>query len=497
MSWEQLPVETTSDIFSYLHDDDDGTREYADHGHPTLCALGLTCRRLSSVAISQLYGDIVFEVNRKEAKDLERLRLFDRACRANPSLVDRILSVNVRYFEDADTHAEAYDELLRHLAASKSLKRLESQLSSHKSGSPLPALYDHHSGSFPAVTHLQVQLDHVEKEHFLPAERLSRLCELPALEQLTVMAPIGGIRDQAKLREMGTQPFPHLKHLHFWCARPVSLDALQIMLPRAPNLTCLSLGLPGSSTEVNRKYSDDSSSLGYDLDGPVQPRLYGELLAPVKSSLTSLELDADNVHYPSHDGSRIDLSAFANLTTLKLSCALVFGSDMAPALNEGLWRLLPPRLEHLSVGFDGYQGLYWSLHDMRSHAREHKFAELWRHRLEESSVDWVVSLLKRKGEQNNILKSITIEEREIIDRDPNWKIGVWKGAYRLGEMAAAVGVELVIRLRVPRNFESDEMEGAEEPWHVGKPGTVSYADDVDPNTPSDDGDAHSSGDEST
>ncbi|KAI0886974.1 uncharacterized protein GGS22DRAFT_119723 [Annulohypoxylon maeteangense] len=469
VSLDRIPVEIRNNIF--LHLDSQHERQYADNGYPTLCALALTCRCLSEIANNIIYSHVKLEINGESAKDAGRMAALNKCCREYPYLVNRIISVDLRwcYKEDVET----YNELLGHLAKSTSLTRLSCELNQPR-WSTLSALYEYVDGSFTNLENLDIELNHVNgKEGYLPADQLARLCELPNLEKITVCAPIREFETETRSEKILTK----LKHLHFWKACPTSTAVLESILPRVPNLICLQLSIPGEGTQIDRKMANDSSMLGYNLDGPLRPRLYGDLLAPVATTLKDLVIDADNVLFPSHDGSYIDLSRLIQVSRLELSAYLLFGSEkVVKGCSRAweVWKLLPPRVENLDLLFDGDQGLFWSLSDMRQYARSQTFDELWERTANKDYVDWLLELLKRSRINMASFRTIIISEQPIVDRDQNWKIVEWRMTDDLIAAAAAAGVKLIIRLRVPRLFKSSDFVLFEKSWAYGAEGTVKY-----------------------
>ncbi|KAK8137935.1 hypothetical protein PG984_001315 [Apiospora sp. TS-2023a] len=512
MQLENLPPELLREIISHI--DDATGREYADHGSPSLCALALSgARRLAAVATALLYDVITIERNGDGARDGQRMVLLNRSCRANPQLVHRIRSAGIRWSHSVDTTPH-YDEFLAHLARSSSLVSLDAQLGrppplvptltgSAAISSPLPALFEWQAGGFAALRELHVHLNDVDHDARIPVHLLVRLCEMPSLQDITLcVTPAvdddgdasgnSGKQDSSSDAEGDRLPMLRFTDMCFGGGQPVSIALLRQVLPRATALKTLIMNLPGAAVVVNRKMADDVSSGGYDLKGPeLSPRSIGKLLAPIAASLEVLDLLADNVSLPAqHDGSQMDLSAFMRLRTLEITACLLFGAGRGRLVGgTDMWRQLPPALEKLTIAFDGDMGLFWSLAEMREHERAGTFAsELWGRRLHDGGGDglrWLVELLRRlaDGKLGNQLRSIAVEEREVVDRDRNWALAAWREpgeSGRLRELAQAAAVKLEIQLRVPRAFRSEDIEVTYEAEYHGHRGTVSYEEPEGP-----------------
>ncbi|KAI0169313.1 hypothetical protein GGR52DRAFT_516026 [Hypoxylon sp. FL1284] len=455
----RLPAEVLRDIFSRLADQDDKGQAYRD-----LYALTRTCRRLSGLAVHLLYADINFYVNANG----KHSRLLDY-CRQKPFLVDRIHSVQI-VFSGGETA-----NLLWRLSQSTSLTKLN--ISYAFGWSQLPVFFNYDYPSYAAVRELQIGAITIQDQNgYVPANELAQLCELPSLEKLTIWTPVGGFQG-APQPSQSTKTIANLRHLHFCKQRPVSVEALELVLDRCPSLKYLELSIPGAATDVRRMVCNGMSQNGFDLDEPLRPAFYGKLLAPAATSLTSLAIYASNVQFPSHDGSRIDLSGFANLLELGCSTSLLFDPEKtasSSASSRDLWRYLPPRIEHLCLVFDGDQGIFWSLQDMREHARVETFQDLWTQTYCRFHVGWLTELLRRRREDDNQLKMITLDEEVIADNDQNWKIVHWHMTDPLKAAARAAGAELIVRLRVPYKFESPDFHVVMTSWAFGEPGTVVY-----------------------
>lgn len=464
MSLEQLPSEILSEIFGYLTYRDGYL--YESRGYSSLCALARTCRRFSDIATTIFYTHLTLDVNWVDTQDHIRTCSLNRCSDANPSLVNRIDSAEI----DWDyVDLESCNKLVSHLAKSTTLTKLTCIL--HRARwEALPALYDYASGSFPCLRHLTVELIEFNNYwDYLPVEQLEKLCQLPALESLTIRVPTGEPKTDVRPKMILT----NLTHLDF-DYRPVSFEALKSILPRAPNLEYLHLSLPGYGQEFERKMSDDMAIPGYELTGVLHSAHYGTLLAPVAGSLKELALDGDNVLFTQHDGTTIDLSQFVNLYHLEVTASVLFGPHDTAACcpwPRDVRKALPPHLEALHLTFDGDQGMFWSVEQMRKHQSSQTFDELWALRLENHHVDWLVELLHRNSVKKYPLKTVTISEQPVIDRNQSWKVVIWYGTDYLQTVAGEAEVDVSIRLLVPRDFESPEVEVWEESPAFGRTGT--------------------------
>jgi hypothetical protein len=75
------------------------------------------------------------------------------------------------------------------------------------------------------------------------------------------------------------------------------------------------------------------------------------VILPVEYTLMKLVLcDVYQNYRPIHDGSRLDLSGFAALKTIKVPSNLLFQAPEAHPSRDGVFRLLPRSLEWMKVG---------------------------------------------------------------------------------------------------------------------------------------------------
>ena len=507
----KLPPEILSEIFEYLACDVEGLRgdEGATTSRQVLCALARTCRSLSGPAIDALYARLAFEFtshDHGDSRDFRRLTGLLARLRERPVLIDRIKSCELIWRSSSWHHKTetgggtgiAYHEFVDCLSRSATLIRLSLCLGSRQS---IPILVHlsprtESRGGFPALKTLEVELSDEINKCFLPADYIVLMSELPRLATLALQMPVGNwaMGPYVSARSPAEPPGPHLKELYLGSSRPVSAQMLEVLLLCAPGIEQLQLLLPGDAQIVSRRMSAGLSVMGYDLLAPLRPARLGTLLAPVASTLTHLQLEATNVRFPSHDGSQIDLSAFRSLRHLVISSSLLFGDTLIATHYFGpgtglypspLWRILPPHLDVLEIEFDGRQGVFWCLPEMRIASQQPEgpsnFAQAqWMHRHDDFYVDWLIDLLaaasgreKGSGKEGGVadenpaftLNYVFIVEAEIVDRDQDYQIVKWeKKTDRLNSLAASAGVALEIQLRVPRNFQSEECEVIRRAW---------------------------------
>ena len=486
MSLLKLPQEIITQIFDHLADDDQACSFSDDvELRLLLCALARMCRRFWRPATDQLYARVVFVLAGPDSLPVSRrMRLLSARLRADPAVEARIRSCYITWdgpSQRTRRDKKAYDEFVDQLSRSESLVRLGLRISAVTTPRFLRFLGPG-GFQFPALKELELEIGDTRNHPFQPADLIIDLFELPRLETMALQAPVAGFSWRILDDEVLGVPLPHLKELSTGWSRPVSTDLLAAVLPRAPNLENLQLLVPGRAELAAREYNSDTSTMGYDLLEPLQPARLGGLLAPVAESLKYLQLEATNVTFPGHDHTRIDLSAFRSLRHLTISSYLLFGDGpVASGYEESqpLWRSLPPRLEDLEISFDGRQGVFWSMTEMREEPSIFEHAH-WERRHRDSYVEWLAELLaavaigkgtqgtadsSRDGNATITLGSVSIMEGDFVDSDRNWEIARWSAMTgRLKDLAKTAGAELVIHLRVPRDFKSNECEVVCEAW---------------------------------
>ncbi|KAI1416654.1 hypothetical protein F5Y13DRAFT_186271 [Hypoxylon sp. FL1857] len=444
MSLDILPNEILRDIFSRL----DGNFLRRDHRQPDLCAVALTCRYISPVAIDLLYSRITLHLTDTNPKEISSVITLIHCLRANPILVDRIRALKIIY--ESGNCARLCNEFLSYLARSTSL--VELKLGTLDRLDCPEALLGSVDGHFSHLKYLRLGSYRLYPlPNYISGNDLVKLCDLPALEVLNVSASIISFWKET----LPTKTLHSLTKLH--CYGDISVGALESILPRAPNLESLIFSIAGTKQEriIDREYQDEI----------MRPSFYANLLAPQATNLKALSISLSDVVYSSHDGSRFDLSSFTNLSLLDLDSQLLFGlaktANDCPCARE-IWRSLPPRLDKLSLRFTGRQGLFWSFRDMLSHEESGTFDLLWERRLHHDYIGWLLELLDQCRQHMIAVGEIVIIENQEKRRPAGkWKMVTWQMTDQLNEAARVAGVALKISLVVPLRFRNSEFHSSE------------------------------------
>jgi hypothetical protein len=121
-------------------------------------------------------------------------------------------------------------------------------------------------------------------------------------------------------------------------------NTLRSLLEMTKELKMLECGVPnGEQLQVaNRR--------GY-IQNNLSPAEILSAILPVQQTLRKLVLcDVYQNYWPIHDGSRLDLSGFTALKTIKVPSNLLFQAAEADPSRDGVYRLLPRSLEWIKVG---------------------------------------------------------------------------------------------------------------------------------------------------
>ncbi|MCJ1401439.1 hypothetical protein MMC11_004652 [Xylographa trunciseda] len=221
--------------------------------------------------------------------------------------------------------------------------------------------------------------------------------------------------------------------------RPPLLHAL---LSHTPQLSALSLALPGLSTPFAPRVT-------HNMMVALSPAEVAAALEPVQGSLRVLNLSSGVMTgWGGHDGTRMDFSAWSQLRELNVPASCLFAT-MGPARTgrDGIGRLLPRSLEVLQISFDFEWGvLYlddgWAAFDAAGHGE----VERWK-------WAWLEEIARGKNERWPGLRAVKLEERIKQPKGFYYDRVVWMQPRELVELYKEVDVTLEVWLRQPLDVD--------------------------------------------
>ena len=191
----------------------------------------------------------------------------------------------------------------------------------------------------------------------------------------------------------------------------------------------------------------------------VCPAAFTAMLEPVKGTLRELSL-LNRRHVIPYDGSRMDLSGFAELRDLEItSCCLLPPGPPCEARDE-LGRVLAPGLERLKLDFPRESGIFYH------HEEGHDFLSQDPSRIPLSRYAWISSLLHEKP--------TSLSKIEMVDPPGSvgfwyWNTAHWSPPYDVARLCETERVTLDVRISYPQ--PGSEMET----WNRRRPVRVDDA----------------------
>ena len=188
---------------------------------------------------------------------------------------------------------------------------------------------------FPELRHASIALAHVS------VTQIVRFLNLPNLRNLEVRYDsdshhLLGLANEHKITTCVERFHAYIGPLH-----PMTMQA--VIASARSTLTSLNVMMPGRTTHIY------NGSPGVQMLDAFSPKSMRAMLQPVRATLRTLALQADAMLWPSHDGSILDLGHFVSLKNVKLSSLFLFRFGSSARDRNGVWRLLPPSIEKLSV----------------------------------------------------------------------------------------------------------------------------------------------------
>ena len=309
---QSLADELLSEILSYLA-----------HEKCLLCSLAVQSKRLSELVRPLLVRQVRF-VTRPPPK---QFHLFLRSVTESSTLASMVKEVVLSWSNGVPMVHDLNDALLELLPELQSLT--------------LKVMWDKppwqhrflKKNSMHSLTHINLDIKYLTTSDVVKYIFLRRLKSMSIswIEKPTV----------PKLPSNHTYGDSNISLLKLDSGFHVPEAALNEMLRYPRNLRTLITSLPG------RDPPNNYSRPGADLTTPLSPAAVPKALDPTKDSLTELSLvDVDCV-WPSHDGSRSDLSHFKALRKLQISSLCYF----LPGYSKrgGIAHMLPSSLVELEV----------------------------------------------------------------------------------------------------------------------------------------------------
>lgn len=500
-----LPDELLMNIISLLDlpsDCYDSTHGWSKGDvRPTLCALAVTCRKLSTLAREFMLRDVKLATGWVSSisplYNADRLRQFARTCHERPDSINYIKTLDMQMDFSAppgwglSKDDKAPNLVLRTVSHSDSLSHLRLLLPGVGSTRLLQSLFPHyHSGTLFAGLH-SLYLDCGSQS--IPPVLFLYLCGLPSLKHIETPSPVGNsplLKFILSLKEQ-LPLFPSLNNLRIETIN-ANIMCADLEMERMPKLQELHTTVPGPGVVLDDRDGDYSK---YPADhllsrfefSPLQKQRW---LSPVASTLRSLSMIDPRAVIDAHDGSLLDLSNFEQLEHLKLSihflCQLslhdasrVPQPDLIPVVPErDFYRLLPPSVRTLEIHYDSYQGIFYDPHHLytvyhvENKSEDHLFAvrnvprdqilrmmynELWTDRINSMDVDhgvqsrlaWLLEL--KHAREKGLYKLIAVTVRETYARDCLWK-DFDLVAYYPGVFYDEV-LKINVILRVPKKWD--------------------------------------------
>lgn len=505
-----LPDELLINIISYLDlPSEYGSKQGWSKGdvRPTLCALAVTCRRLSAVARECMLRDVKLATGWTSSfgpvYTTKRLRNFSRMCYENPESINYIKSLEMQ----ADFSAtpdwgssdddKAPDILLQRVSRSSSLSRIRLLLPGPGALSWLESLlpFNHGPSFFPHLHYLELDCGSGPIAPLL----LLDLCSLPSLKHFKITSPLKQASSGPSLDNMTLLKTPCRWRLHGLAVEVINATDVHApsihackMLERMPKLQELHLSVPGpgvffadpDESHLRFRWGGMDGSLEFS---PAQHKLW---LNPVADTLRSLSMFNPQVFIQAHDGSLLDLSNFRQLEHLKISihflCQLglsdarkIAQPDIEPRVpTKSTCELFPRSLQTLEIHYDSDQGIFYDRHHLYlAHHAGHKdqlthlvtrdipadkilpmmYNELWTDRINSIEGDngvlrrlaWLFKL--RDVRRKEVPKLTTLTVHETYARTWLWK------DFNLAALHPGVFFDQVLKvnvvLRVPKMWD--------------------------------------------
>lgn len=497
----RLPDEMLMIVFSYLDQpsDSESARGWIrGDTRPVLCALALTCKRLSRIASEFMLREVKLATGHVSSLysnyTMDRLSKFIRTCNENVHIVNRIRSLQMQcdFSATPDWGAtpgdKVPDEVLQVVSESSTLESLSILLPGATFLSWLPSLTD---GS-TRFTHLQSLYLDCGSIPIHPSTFAS-MCLLPSLKHIETKSPVRISILRFNMDPQVPAPIAHKCKSSVETIKMTDLvsesSGLCSIASSMPMLRTLCTSMAGPGLRFDDHEATHHKGFPNTQGGQFSPHLQQILLRPLLKTLHSLSIISSRVLVKSHDGTFLDLAAFKKLEHLKISIHHLCWTSLQNARrlaqadpppckpHRDFLQLLPPNLVTLEIHYDSDQGIFYDPHHVYTAYYiegdpEHTYMprntpkksvlglmyqELWTKRISQldgkdgvrDRLDWLVTLREAKHVKFPRLKNVCV--RETYARDWTWKDFDLVERHPVFFSAWPFDVEVV--LRVPRTWD--------------------------------------------
>lgn len=329
---ESLPGEMIHEILSFLQ-----------HDRPSLCSLARVNRFFGALSSLYIFRHVNLSIPDPHATTWKQIESFVRSVDERPSLTLQVQSLGLKwtqshFWDTALAMGVQTNDLLSRLPNLQSLS-LETYRFHRFNIQPF-SLESSPMSSLRSIT---------ISDKSIAMDDVICLMYIKTIEYLRIV-DMDGRRTSSDRHMEPTRTAAHLSTLCFGTSFYLPDHNLREVLCRAPALKDLSCNLPGR--EVMRGCLGATGTGDFDrkMTSSLSPAGIARALEPVRDSLVRLHL-GDNAHtqWAGHDGSRMDLSQFGQLKTLRVESPCFFRDRVPDASRNGVYALLPPALEELDV----------------------------------------------------------------------------------------------------------------------------------------------------
>ena len=331
---QDLPTELLFEIFLYLAKDKQLLRN-----------LALQCHRFSCATRPVLLRNVTLTIH--EAPSTLRLDLFNRTVSENSELGEKVQALSLDLLRvDGTTKAKIHEIVETLLCRLSALRTLKVQDNSHPPCFKSTYLEVNSLKKLTSLTMSDVNLSLQSMTRYMFLENLSHLNVLwirnptpPIFDLLGWADAEWPIPTLPENKRAGSSPialldFGPIFHL------PEEVFSEILTWPKA--LERFRGTIPGK--DVPGRFG-----VSKRLSTTLSPESIARALSPTKNSLKWLELIDNDMQWPGHDESKMDLSDFKSLNKLDVPSTCFFKNYTFGRKKDGMYALLPHSLVELKV----------------------------------------------------------------------------------------------------------------------------------------------------